>query len=107
MLSFKVSASVLVFVGSFGSSETNFNQEKERGIHHWSDSEQISFFEEFIEEEEEEEEEEDSEFSKCYEFSAFSLTQNGFSSSRLFKCRRVERKLFMLYQSYKIDCVKF
>jgi hypothetical protein len=104
LLSFKVSASVLVLTGGYVSAETNLSEEKENAIHHWSDNEKKSAFEEFIEEQEEEE---DSEFSIGIQFSFFSTTQTAFSSSRLVKCRKVKRKLFMLYKSYKFDCCKF
>jgi len=103
LLSFKVSASVLVLTGGNVSAETNLSEEKENAIHHWSDSEKQSAFEEFIEEQEEE----DSEFSVSIQFSFFSTTQTAFSSSRQVKCRKVKRKLFMLYKSYKFDCCKF
>ncbi len=95
---------MLVLTGGFVSVETNLTEEKENAIHHWSDSEKHSAFEEFIEEQEEEEE---SDFSMGLQFSFFSLRHTPITSSQQVKFRKVKRKLFMLYKSYKFDCCKF
>lgn len=105
LLSFKVSASVLVFTGSLLGTEASVNQTKENSIHHYSESGTKTSFEEFIEEQEEEEE--DSESSPSIQVSFYSFDHSTFGSTRHVKCRKVKRKLFMLYQSYKIDCCKF
>jgi hypothetical protein len=104
LLSFKVSASVLVLTGGLISTESAIAEVKENSIHHWVDSEESNSFEEFIEEQEEEEE---SESFNHVEFNFYSLNHKGFFSTRQIKCRKVKRKLFMLYKSYKIDCCKF
>lgn len=104
LLSFKVSASVLVLTGGLISTQSSAAESKENAIHHWVDSEESKVFEEFIEEEEEEE---DSESSESLHFSYLFPAHCIYAAPRQIKCRKVKRKLFMLYSSYKIDCCKF
>jgi ABC-type glycerol-3-phosphate transport system substrate-binding protein len=103
LLSFKVSASVLVLTGGLISTESAAAETKENSIHHWVDSEESNSFEEFIEEQEEE----DSETSFTLDFNFYSLDHQTITTTRQIKCRKVKRKLFILYKSYKIDCCKF
>ena len=105
LLSFKVSASILVLTGGYIQTESTENVGK--SIRHFTDCEQANIFEEYIEEGEEEEEEEDSETSSSVYFSFYQTDRSASNSSQGFVCRNVKRKLFLLYQSYKIDCCKF
>lgn len=107
LLSFKVSASILVLTGGFIQTESNTTDEPGKTIRHFTDFEQANIFEEYIEEGEEEEEEEDSDTSSSVYFSFNQTTRSASNSSHGFVCRNVKRKLFLLYQSYKIDCCKF
>ncbi|MFA9220579.1 MAG: hypothetical protein ACEQSL_05280 [Sediminibacterium sp.] len=104
LLSFKVSATVLVLTGGLLNTESAEAESKENSIHHYIDSEHSNSFEEFIEEQEEEE---DSESSLNFHLSFYHQNNTAFISTRQIKCRQVKRKLFMLYKSYKIDCCKF
>lgn len=104
LLSFKVSASVLVLTGGLVSTEVSSLPLKEKSIHQWVDSNTNGAFEEFVEEQEEEE---DSESSLCFQFVYYNTNDEAFSKERQVKCRKVKRKLFLLYKSYKIDCCKF
>ena len=104
LLSFKVSATVLVLSGGLLNTESAEAEAKENSIHHYADSEHSKSFEEFIEEQEEEE---DSESSLSFYFSFYHQNHTAYISTRQNKCRQVKRKLFILYKSYKIDCCKF
>ena len=104
LLSFKVSASILVLTGGPLNTETSATGAKENSIHHYSESGAKTSFEEFIEEQEEEE---DSESSLSVHFTFYYFNHSAFGLTRQIKCRQVKRKLFMLYKSYKIDCCKF
>jgi hypothetical protein len=104
LLSFKVSASILVLTGGLINTETSATEAKENSIHHYSENGAKTSFEEFIEEQEEEE---DSESSLSVYFTFYYFNHSEFGLTRQVKCRKVKRKLFMLYQSYKIDCCKF
>jgi len=106
LLSFKVSASILVLTGGFVQTESITTDEQGKTVRHFTDFEQANIFEEYIEEGEEEEEE-DSETSSSVYFSFFQTDRSASNSSKGFVCRNVKRKLFLLYQSYKIDCCKF
>jgi len=103
LLSFKVSATVLVLAGCLQNSESAATEAKENSIHHYSESGAKSSFEEFTEEEEEE----DSEPSEQFHVGFLVAILSNESTSSNCKSRAVRRKLFMLYQSYKIDCSKF
>ena len=105
LLSFKVSASILVLTGGFIQTESNTTDEPGKTIRHFTDFEQANIFEEYIEEGEEEEE--DSDASSSVYFSFYQTNRSASNSSHGFVCRNVKRKLFLLYQSYKIDCCKF
>ena len=107
LLSFKVSASILVLTGGFIQTESITTDEQGKTVRHFTDFEQANIFEEYIEEGEEEEEEEDSETSSSVYFSFYQTDRSASNSSQGFVCRNVKRKLFLLYQSYKIDCCKF
>jgi len=107
LLSFKVSASILVITGGFIQTESLTTDEQGKTVRHFTDFEQANIFEEYIEEGEEEEEEEDSETSSSVYFSFYQTDRSASDSSQGFVCRNVKRKLFLLYQSYKIDCCKF
>ena len=102
LLSFKVSASILVLTGGLLNTEAATTEAKANSIHHYSESGAKTSFEEFIEEEEEEEE--DSESSNEFLFDFYFASQDVFNKSRHVTCHRVKRKLFLLYKSYKIDC---
>jgi hypothetical protein len=104
LLSFKVSATVLVLSGGLLNTESAEAEAKENSIHHYVDSEHSTSLEEFIEEQEEEE---DSESSLSFHFSFYHQNHTAYISTRQNKCRQVKRKLFMLYKSYKFDCCKF
>ena len=106
LLSFKVSASILVLTGGFIQTESNTTDEPGKTIRHFTDFEQANIFEEYIEEGEEEEEE-DSDTSSSVYFSFYQTNRSASNSSHGFACPNVKRKLFLLYQSYKIDCCKF
>ena len=105
LLSFKVSASILVLTGGY--IQTESTEDVGKSIRHFTDCEQANIFEEYIEEGEEEEEEDDSEISAGFHFNFYSTECSASNSSHGFVCRNVKRKLFILYQSYKIDCCKF
>lgn len=92
----------MVLTGGLVSTESSAAQAKENSIHHWVDSEDGRSFKEFVEEEEEE-----SESSLSFEFQFNSFFFPTANPNRHANCRKVQRKLFMLYQSYKIDCCKF
>ena len=94
----------MVLTGGLLNSEASASEAKENSIHHYSESGAKTSFEEFIEEQEEEEE---SESSLAVQVSFYSLNHSAFGLTRQVKCRKVKRKLFLLYQSYKIDCCKF
>ena len=104
LLSFKVSATVLVLSGGLLNTESAEAEAKENSIHHYVDSEHSNSFEEFIEEQEEEE---DSDSSLSFHFSFSYQNHTAYISTRQNSCRQVKRKLFMLYKSYKFDCCKF
>jgi hypothetical protein len=106
LLSFKVSASILVLTGGFIQTESITTDEQGKTVRHFTDFEQANIFEEYIEEGEEEEEE-DSDTSSSVYFSFYQTNRSASNSSHGFVCRNVKRKLFLLYQSYKIDCCKF
>jgi hypothetical protein len=101
LLSFKVSASILVLTGGY--IQTESTEDVGKSIRHFTDCEQANIFEEYIEEGEEE----DSETSSSVYFSFYQTDRSASNSSQGFVCRNVKRKLFLLYQSYKIDCCKF
>lgn len=105
LLSFKVSASILVLTGGLLNTEAAATEAKENSIHHYSESGAKTSFEEFIEEEEEEEE--DSESSEQFELRLHRSILSNESTHAHCESRAFRRKLFMLYQSYKIDCCKF
>ena len=104
LLSFKVSASILVLTGGLLNTEAAATEAKENSIHHYSESGAKTSFEEFIEEEEEEE---DSESSEQFELRLHRSILSNESTHAHCESRAFRRKLFMLYQSYKIDCCKF
>jgi len=105
LLSFKVSASILVLTGGLFNTEAATTEAKANSIHHYSESGAKTSFEEFIEEEEEEEE--DSESSEQFHLRFHRSILSNESTHAHCESRAVRRKLFMLYQSYKIDCCKF
>jgi len=105
LLSFKVSASILVLTGGLIQSEAASSIAKENSIHHYSESGAKTSFEEFIEQEEEEEE--DSESSEQFHLRFHSSILSNENTHAHCESRAVRRKLFMLFQSYKIDCCKF
>lgn len=103
LLSFKVSASVLVLTGNFSSPEFHQNESKGQHFQMWVESDSSDSFEEFIEEEEEPESES---VSNIY-FLLFSESKLATIPSCSVPFSRQQRKLFILYKSYKIDCCKF
>ena len=104
LLSFKVSASILVLTGGYVLTEST--EDVGKSIRHFTDSEQANVFEEYIEEGEEEQED-DSETSAGFHFNLYSTECSSANSIPRFVCRNFKRKLFLLYQAYKIDCCKF
>ena len=105
LLSFKVSASILVLTGGLINTETSATEAKENSIHHYSESGAKTSFEEFNEEQEEEEE--DSESPEQFHLRFHKSILSNENTHTHCELRAVRRKLFMLYQSYKIDCCKF
>ena len=94
-----------MLTGGLINTEAEATEAKENSIHHYSESGAKTTFEEFIEEEEEEEE--DSESSEQFHLGFHrSILSNGITQTHC-ESRAARRKLFMLYQSYKIDCCKF
>ncbi|MFM1770958.1 MAG: hypothetical protein RLZZ71_100 [Bacteroidota bacterium] len=106
LLSFKVSASILVLTGGVIQTAYTATDDKGKTVRHFTDFEQANIFEEYIEEGEEEEDE-DSETSSSLYFGFYQTNRSESNSSQDFVCRNVKRKLFLLYHSYKIDCCKF
>ena len=105
LLSFKVSATVLVLSGGLLNTESAEAEAKENTIHHYSESEAKNSFEEFIEDEDQEEE--DSESSEQFHLGFHKIILSNESAHNHRESLAVRRKLFMLYQSYKLDCCKF
>ena len=94
----------MVLTGGILGTESNVTDSKGNSIQHWIDSEQSNSLEEFVEEQEEDD---DSESSFVLDFNFYRLNHHSTATNRQIKCRKVKRKLFILYKSYKIDCCKF
>lgn len=103
LLSFKVSASVLVLTGNFSAPVIHQAETKGHQFQIWIESEASDTFEEFIEEEDETE----SDTLNNFYFFLFSESSLSSSPTEAEPFVRQQRKLFILYKSYKIDCCKF
>jgi len=102
LLTFKIGASAYYFDEAKYQSEEHHHQEGVIEIRQNLEVGSNSFFEEFFEEEEE-----GGKISEYLNFQFFHGCKGAIVKSREFLIHRNQRKLFILYKSYKIDCCKF